>query len=260
MCGNCTAVNTTPGPDLNTPLTVVYQDDDFVVIDKPSGFHVHQPEMPRRRVAPEMTCLIRLRRQLDMYLYPVHRIDVATSGLLIFALKKEVASMMGRLFTEGRVEKEYLAIVRGHLPDEGHIDAELALDSTGDMVPAATSFRTLARVELAHAVGRRHTSARYSLARAHPHTGRFHQIRRHMARISHPIVGDAAHGDSHHNRFFRETLGLRGLWLRADRLSFKDSRSNQERVFQAPVASQWENAVCVLGWDPADLVQKPSDD
>ncbi|MCM2282113.1 MAG: pseudouridine synthase [Bdellovibrionaceae bacterium] len=251
-------MNFSPPLDPQAPFPIVFRDDDFVVIDKPSGFHVHQPELPRRRVDPELTCLVRLRRQVGEYLYPVHRIDVATSGLLLFALNKASASLMGRLFTEGLVEKEYLAIVRGYLPDSGLIQEPLALDSTGEMVPAQTSYVTLARTELSHAVGRRHASARYSLARVRPYTGRFHQIRRHMARISHPMVSDSTHGDSHHNRFFRETLGLRGLWLRADRLFFEDPRTGEQRRFQAPVSPAWTHAMQVLGWTSQDLVKDPS--
>lgn len=243
--------------DRTRPFVIVHQDEDFVVIDKPSGFHVHQPEPPRRRVDPELTCLSRLRRQIQAYLYPVHRIDVATSGLLLFALNKECASMMGSLFTAGRVDKDYVAIARGYLPDDGVIDEPLALDSTGEMVPARTSFVTLARVELPYAVGRRHSSARYSLARVRPHTGRFHQIRRHMARISHPLVSDSTHGDSHHNRFFRETLGLRGLWLRAASLAFDDPRSGERREFRAPVCGEWERALQVFGWSPELILFEP---
>ncbi len=239
------------------PLEIVARDDDFVVIDKPAGLHVHQPEPPRRRVPPERTCLFRLRRQIGAYLYPIHRIDAATSGLLVFALKKEVAAMMGRLFVASLVEKEYLAIVRGYLPADGRIDDDLALDSTGAPAPASTSFRRLAQAELPHAVGRRHASARYSLARAFPHTGRFHQIRRHMARLAHPVIGDSAHGDSHHNRFFRESLGLGGLWLRADRFSFVDPRDGASRVFQAPIAPGWRRAVEALGWPDELLLRSP---
>lgn len=224
---------------LRGPLSIVYRDDDFVVIDKPAGFHVHQPEFPRRRVPPGRTILHVLKRQLGEWLYPVHRLDVATSGTLVFALNKDTASMMGRLFTEGSVEKDYTAIVRGWLPDEGCIDQPLELDSTGDPAEALTYYRTRGRVELPYAVGRRHATSRYSLVDVYPRTGRFHQIRRHMARIAHPVVGDSTHGDSYHNRFFRETLGLPGLWLRATGLRFDDLRTGQRREFRVAESPAW---------------------
>ncbi len=227
---------------------ILYRDADFVAIDKPPGFHVHQPEMTLHRVAREQTVLYQLRQQIGEWLYPVHRIDVATSGVLLFALNKKTASQMGALFTAGKIEKKYRAIARGLLPDSGTIDIPLELDSTGDLVDAQTLYWTKARVELPYAVGKRHVTARYSLLEVHPKTGRYHQIRRHLARLSHPLIGDRAHGDSHHNRFFREKLDLGGLWLRATHLQFFDPRNGSSFELQAPPCPRWQNATTRLGF------------
>lgn len=221
------------------PFKILHQEEDFVAIEKPPGFHVHQPEFPRRRVSDDLICLTNLRDQLGLYLYPVHRLDAATEGVLIFALRKDTAAYFCRQFQDGLVRKTYFALVRGWLPDEGVIDVPLALDSTGELVHARTRFRTHAKIELPHAVGKKHKTARYSLAEARPETGRFHQVRRHFARLSHPLVGDRVHGDSHHNRFFRETLGLPGLWLKAKSIEFKHPTGGENMRIDSPWGERW---------------------
>lgn len=218
-------------------ISVLYQNDDFVAVHKPPGLHVHQPEMARRRVARELTLLWTLRRQIEKFLYPVHRLDVATEGVLVMAFDGKIAGQLQKEFKEGQVQKVYHAICRGWTEDEGRIEIPLERDSNGSLADATTTYRTLSRVELPYAVGKRYPTARYSLVEARPETGRWHQIRRHLARIHHPIVGDREHGDSHHSRFFRETLGLSGLWLRAAHLSFR--YRDIDHSFSAPLTERW---------------------
>jgi len=211
----------------STTFKILRHESDFIAIEKPPGFHVHQPEFPRRRVSRDVICLPLLRDQIDTYLFPVHRIDVATEGVLVFALNKPAAANLCRQFQDGKVKKTYFAVVRGWTDPEGAIDAPLALDSTEALAPSLTRYKTRARIELPYSVRPPHPTSRYSLVEAFPETGRFHQVRRHMARISHPLLGDAAHGDSHHNRFFRETLGLGGLWLAARSIEFQHPSSGE---------------------------------
>lgn len=228
---------------------VLKHEREFVAIIKPAGFHVHQPEFPRRRVPTSITCLPNLRDQLRSYLYPVHRIDVATEGVLLFALSKEAASSLCRQFQNGLVKKTYFAMVRGWTDDNGVIDVPLALDSTGIEVEALTRYRTHGRVELPFAIGKRHTTARYSLVEAWPETGRFHQVRRHFARLSHPLIGDAVHGDSYHNRFFRTQLALPGLWLKAKEIEFRHPASEQPVRIASPWGERWSNLFNTLALD-----------
>jgi tRNA pseudouridine65 synthase len=229
---------------------VLHHDEDMIAIVKPQGFHVHQPENPRRRFPHEVICLPNLRDQIQQYLYPVHRIDVGTDGVLIFALTKESASELCRQFQEGSVRKTYYAIARGWTEDSGLIDLPLELDSTDVPVESITRFETLDRVELPIAVGKRHSSARYSLVRVLPETGRFHQIRRHFARMSHPLVGDTVHGDSHHNRFFREHFGEKGLWLKAKSLEFRHPKQGNAIKIESPWTQRWHNVFEKIGWRP----------
>lgn len=226
MDSQTTETTSTPAaPEQRHPtrFSILVQDPSYVAIDKPSGFHVHQPEFPNKKVSREIVCLGLLRNQLRQYVYPVHRLDVGTSGILLFALSPESASKFGRAFSENRSRKTYYAVVRGYLrEDKARIEIPLESDSTGELYDAITDYEVVSRVELPFAVGKRHATTRYSLVKVSPITGRFHQIRRHFARLSHPIVGDCMHGDSYHNRFFREQLGVQGLMLRATALEIDE--------------------------------------
>lgn len=199
-------------------FSIVYQDDRVVVMDKPSGFHVHPPENCPEKVPRNKIVLHQLRDQIGHWVYPVHRLDVATSGLLMFALDSEAAGLLCRQFQKQEIKKTYWAVVRGYMPDQGLIDRPLELDSTGELVPCLTDYETLKKIELPFSVGKKYQSSRYSWLKVSPRTGRFHQIRRHMNRIAHPVIGDTDHGDSHHNRFFREDLNISGLCLRAQEI------------------------------------------
>lgn len=194
---------------------ILFQNDDIVAIDKPAGYHVHPPENSEILVPRSRVILYGLRKQIQKKLYPVHRLDVATSGVLLYALSSEQARDLNAELREGSAKKTYLTVVRGFVQPHGEITLPLELDSTKDLVPAHTEYQTLARIEFDVAVGKKFKTARYSLLEVHPHTGRYHQIRRHFNRISSPVVGDTDHGDSHHNRFFREQLDIQGLCLRA---------------------------------------------
>ncbi len=219
---------------LPTKFTVLAQDSTYIAIDKPSGFHVHQPEYPNKRVSREVVCLGLLRNQIGQYVYPVHRLDVGTSGILVFALSSESASKFGKAFRENRSQKTYYAVVRGYLKeDKARIEIPLESDSTGELYNAITDYEVVGKVELPYAVGKRYPTSRYSLVKVSPVTGRFHQIRRHFARLSHPVIGDCMHGDSHHNRFFREQLGIQGLMLRASILEI------DEPAVQINLTSVW---------------------
>lgn len=220
-------------------MQILFRDEHFVAVDKPAGYHVHPPEDSTYPVPRDKILLYQVRRLMKQHVFPVHRLDVGTSGVLLFALSSEAAGKMNKLFTERRTEKTYHAVVRGFVPDSGSIELPLELDSTGDLVEAKTTYRRLQKIELPVAVGKKFPTARYSWVEVTPHTGRFHQIRRHFNRISHPLLGDAAHGDSHHNQFFRNQLGIAGLCLKALRLQFTHPFSDQVLSIQAPECEKW---------------------
>lgn len=221
-----------------TSIKVLHQDENLIAVHKPSGFHVHPPELDAYRVKRDKIMLYVLKYQIKQKLFPVHRLDVGTSGVLLFALNSKTAGEMQAQIQKKIWQKKYHAVVRGWIPAEGEIDLPLELDSTGDLAESLTRYKNLAQIELDTPVGKKFPKARYSLIEVSPITGRFHQIRRHMQRISHPVVGDAQHGDSHHNRFFREKLSIAGLCLRATSLQF-EWQGNQFH-FQADHDEKWQ--------------------
>lgn len=227
-------------------VTVIHSDDRCAAIDKPSGLVVHRSEQS----ADRRTCMSLLRDHLGRHVYPVHRLDRGASGVLVFGLDPEAARRLGDSFASRRASKRYLAVVRGWAPEEGEVDRPLAREAGGVLDSARTRFRCLARTELPFAVGR-YATARYSLVSVEPETGRTHQIRRHLAGLSHPIVGDVTHGDSRHNRFFRERLGSRRLLLHAWRLVVPHPGSGVPLELEAPPRGALRRLLARLGWEAA---------
>lgn len=200
-------------------LPIIYQDDYLVAVNKPSGLLVHRSMIDKHETQFAMQIV---RDQVGQHVFPVHRLDRPTSGVLLFALSSDVARLLTEQFTQRQVVKAYYAIVRGYAPEHGHIDYPLKekLDKIVDKKadkdklpqPAQTDYENLAKFELPIPVGRYQT-ARYSLLRLIPKTGRKHQLRRHMAHIRHPIIGDTTHGDGKQNKMLRAEFGLDQLAL-----------------------------------------------
>ncbi len=220
-------------------LPIIYQDEAIVAIDKPAGLLVHRSLIDKRetRFAMQM-----VRDQIGQHVYTVHRLDRPTSGVLVFALSSDIARELGKQFEENTVSKEYSAIVRGYINDEGFIDYALKekLDKIADKnanqnkeaQSAQTLYRRLAQFELPYPVGR-YASARYSLVNLQPKTGRKHQLRRHMAHIRHPIIGDTTHGDGKQNKFARQQFHFQGLALNATRMSLRHPVTDKPLTIQA---------------------------
>jgi tRNA pseudouridine65 synthase len=158
---------------------------------------------------------------LNQYVYPVHRLDRPTSGVLLFALDPGTAGKLASLFEKREVQKTYLAIVRGQLDESGEINRPLKDAERHDQLAAeaATSYRRLAWAELNPQVSPL-VEKHYSLAEVTPHTGRMHQIRKHFRSIAHPIIGDTRYGKGDHNRLFRDVYGVGRLLLHASLLEF----------------------------------------
>ena len=233
-------------------LPILYQDEHIVIIDKPSGLLVHRSLIDKRetRFALQMT-----RDQIGQYVYPVHRLDKPTSGVLVMALSSEVAAQLTEQFTQKQVSKKYVALVRGYTDDNGTIDYPLQeqLDKIADKntkpdkpaQDAVTHYETLWKGEVPIPVGR-YSSARYSLVSLTPETGRKHQIRRHMKHIFHPIIGDTTHGDGKHNNMFREQFALSRLLLVAKEISFNHPESGESITISVPLGDEFERILTGL--------------
>ena len=232
-------------------LPILHRDEQVVVVDKPSGLLVHRSIIDRheRRFAVQI-----LRDQLGRRVYPAHRLDKGTSGALAFALDRESASMLATQFASGEVRKTYVAVVRGWPEPEGVIEHalepvpdDLLGTQAGGARDARTAFRTLATVELPHRVDRYPTS-RYALVELEPLTGRRHQLRRHLAHASHPIVGDSTYGKGKHNRLFRELYASQRLLLACTQLRFRHPVTGAPCTVDAPLAAEFAAVLRKLDW------------
>ena len=229
-------------------MDIVYRDERFFVIDKPEGLFVHPPEYSGFATPKSKICLYLLQDELGRAVFPVHRLDAPTSGLVLFTYDKDSTRELSRLFQDREMEKTYLAVARGHLEDEGVIDLPLEVKGFPEPNESATRYDSLARIEIDKPVGKKYPSARYTLLKVRPVTGRWHQIRRHFDRVSHPLLGDIEHGDSHHNRFFRDELGIRGLCLRAASLAFTHPWTGERIEISAPANEKWAKVSELFGY------------
>jgi tRNA pseudouridine65 synthase len=224
-------------------LPILYRDERLVVVDKPSGLLVHRSPIDRHETRFALQIL---RDQLGQRVYTIHRLDKGTSGVLAFGLDPEAAREYSAIFAQRTVTKTYVALVRGWPPPEGLIDRALVAvedDRSGPQSveprTSQTAFLRLATYELPVRVDRYPTS-RYALVELEPHTGRRHQLRRHLAGESHPIIGDSTYGKGGHNRLFREMFGVNRLLLACTRLEFvSPARPGPPLRIEAPLATEF---------------------
>jgi tRNA pseudouridine65 synthase len=232
-------------------LTVLWQDAHLVAIHKPAGWLVHRTGLDaheHRIVQPH------LRDQLGQWVYPVHRLDKGTSGVLLLALSPVAARACAEAFETRRVDKHYLALVRGWPPTDTLVDHALRPDDAPPDAPAQaalTRLRRLLTLNLPVPVDR-YPSTRAALVLAEPETGRRHQIRRHLKHLSHPIIGDATHGKGPVNRWWAGHLGLNRLWLHAWRLSLDHPVTGQplaiESALHLPDNTDWQALMATQPW------------
>jgi len=225
---------------IDQPLTVLHSDDRLVAVAKPAGLLVHPSGLDAHA---QQTALQLLRDQLGQWLWPLHRLDKATSGVLLFARSAEAAREWGLAFEQGRIAKRYLALVRGWPAEQGEIAQALARDpelpSLGqERLAAQTRYRRLACFEWPFSVDARHPTSRYALVEAEPLTGRRHQIRRHFKHIAHPLVGDTTHGKGAHNRAVAQWLGTARLWLHCEWMEVPTA-DGPLRI-TAPAGPEWQ--------------------
>src|SRR5690554_1165696 len=209
----------------DNPLIELYRDDWLLAVHKPAGLLVHRS--PIERHATEFA--LQYARQLNggQHVYPCHRLDRPTSGVLLFALDVNTASILGKAFMERKIQRTYWAMVRGWPAEQGLIDHALrehAVDRRlkGEALPlrqAVTKFKRLASVEIPVEV-EGYPQSRYSLLELYPQTGQKHQLRRHMQHMSHPIIGDTYYGRTKHNRYFAQRFGFSRLMLAATGMAF----------------------------------------
>jgi len=240
-------------------LEILYKDEYLVVINKPSGLLVHKSMIDKHEIYFAMKIL---RDQIGQYVYPIHRLDKPTSGVLLFALDKESTRLMSEQFMEHTNKKTYLAVVRGYTDESGLIDHALKykLDKIADKnanhdkedQEALTEYKSLARVEIPFRVGK-YNKTRYSLVEVKPKTGRKHQIRRHMKHISHHILGDTKYGRGEHNKLIREKFDCNRLLLHAFSLQITHPYSKEILTFRASFDDTFKSIFKSFDWESVDL-------
>jgi tRNA pseudouridine65 synthase len=237
--------SSTPNTPLdNSDINILYQDDFLVAINKPHGLLVH-----RTPIAKDATrfALQEVRNMVGKNVYPIHRLDRKTSGILLFALSEQVHKEMQAEFAARKVDKIYWAIVRGYTDDSGTIDYPLCNES-GKSQEAVTHYQTLDKAELPVPHGK-HATSRYSLVEIKPITGRTHQIRKHFAHIFHPIIADRTHGCNKQNRFFTHQWNMNTMLLHARKIHFEHPVTKKTVSLTAEVQSEFQRMMDMMQFD-----------
>lgn len=225
-------------------LEILFEDDDIIAINKPSGLLVH-----RTSIAADETvfALQLLRDQIAQQVSPVHRLDRPTSGVLLFSKNPDILPLLKEQFSDRTVGKTYLAIVRG-FPSLSNdcIDYPLTSERSGKLQEAITHYQVLSQAEIPFDTTGRYPTSRYSLLELRPETGRTHQIRRHLAHLRHYILGDTTHGDNKQNQFFERQFGLTNLLLHASELRFTHPLSSKEIKIQASIPAHFQHIISQL--------------
>ncbi|WP_318440010.1 tRNA pseudouridine(65) synthase TruC [Photobacterium leiognathi] len=242
-------------------LEILYRDEYLIAVNKPAGMLVHRSWLDSHETVFVMQTL---RDQIGQHVFPLHRLDRPTSGVLLFGLSSEIAAEMMPMFAGRDMHKTYHAVVRGWIKEAAVLDYPLKveLDKIADKnaseekeaQPAVTAYEPLATVETDIAVGRYSTS-RYCLVEMKPETGRKHQLRRHMHHLSHHIIGDVNHGDGRHNRMFREHYDCHRLMLHASRLQFAHPITGEPIDIRADIDETWQRVMSVFNWSSDLLVR-----
>ncbi len=236
-----------------TELPILWRDEHLIAIHKPAGWLVHRTGLD----AGETRFIVQtLRDQLGgQHVYPAHRLDKGTCGVLLLALHPEAARGLAMSFASHAVEKRYLALVRGWAPTEVEVDHPLRPDDTPPDTPAQsahTRLRRLATLDWPESADPGFATTRASLVEARPTTGRRHQIRRHLKHIAHPILGDATHGKGPLNRWWAQRLGQQRLWLHAWRLQIAHPMTGE--MLDLHSGLQWDgHRLTVVPSGPPDL-------
>jgi len=210
------------------PPRVAYSDDEIVIVEKPP----HEPTTPQGEYSGSLLSRVRLLPGCDQAV-PVHRLDVGTSGLVIFARKAALVTPWAEALAAATGRKIYLAASRGRTPSKGAITRELR--DEGRVLPARTRYRWLGG------------AGGHSVLRVIPEHGRTHQIRRHLAAIGHPVLGDERYGHAPTNRFFEEKHGLDRTFLHCIRLELNHPKTGERLIVETPLPGDLRLALSRCG-------------
>ncbi len=237
-------------PNPQAALAVLYQDEGLVFVDKPSGSPSH-PLAPGESGTVANALVARFPECASASIEPreaglCHRLDTATSGVIVAARDRQTWTRMRQAFSHGEIDKRYLALVAGPIADEGEIEVPLRHRSSGAasrVEPALPGQVGARRAKSSfRVVGR---AADYALVEVRIHTGVLHQVRAHLAAIGAPVVGDALYGG-------RSDPGLGRFFLHARSLELDHPKTRRRLRIQSSLPSELARALARIGIRPAD--------
>ncbi len=220
-------------------MKILKKTKTYCIVHKPAGMVVYADTKADQKVSAQF----HLQQQLGQKVFPIHRIDKSTCGVLIYAFNQQKANQLATLFKEKKVEKTYLAFVHGQAPEELRVDQPLKKHKQKLTEVAVTNISTLESIEMIARGETRH----YSLVKASPETGRYHQIRRHLKMIKCPIVGDQTYGNSWNNDYFQSEYGIDRALLCAISIAFVDPQTKENVLVTTKPDMDFSNLLNKLG-------------
>ena len=218
-------------------LEIIFKDSYCLLVTKPNNVLVHHAHHSRNKI-DEKSLVQLIEDQLGSRYFPIHRLDRKTSGIILLASKKEYVSTFQALFTNKEIKKVYYGVVRGYSQENRIIDSPVKGRDALVYKEAETYLKRLDKIELNIPV-KPYDSSRYSLVELTPTTGRMHQLRIHMNKLSTPLINDAKYGDKNHDTMYGEQFGWTNLFLHAGSLAFTHPFSNQELVLKSLFPNDW---------------------
>lgn len=222
-------------------IQILFQDPYILAVHKPNNILVHHSVMANNQLE-EKSLVQLLHDELEAKYYPIHRLDRKTSGIILFAKQKEYVREFQELFINNQIQKTYVGLVRGFIPEEGKIDSPVKGRDANVHKEALTYYKRIKTFEVPIKVGL-YEKSRYSLVELNPKTGRLHQLRIHMNKISHPLIGDPKYGDRFHNRMFEEKLYNEAMFLHAKTLIFTHPFTKETLQLETEFPDNWTTVI-----------------
>lgn len=228
-------------------IEIVFEDAYILCVNKPNNMLVHHAHHSRN-VAEETSLLQHIENTKGIKTYPIHRLDRKTSGIILLAKETTYVAKFQELFTNDLIEKTYYGVVRGFSPEAKKIDSPVKGRDANVHKEALTYLKTLNNITLNIPV-KPYDSSRYSLVELLPKTGRMHQLRVHMNKISHPLIGDTKYGDKNHDIMFDENFGWKNMFLHAGKLVFTHPFTSENLTLKTTFPKDWLALFDKFDWE-----------
>ena len=227
-------------------LEIIYQDNYCLLVTKPNNVLVHHAHHSRNKIEEESLIQL-IENQFGKRYYPIHRLDRKTSGIILLASKREYVASFQALFTNNEIQKIYYGVVRGFSQDNKIINSPVKGRDALVYREAENHLNCLDKIELNIPV-KPYDSSRYSLVELKPKTGRMHQLRIHMNKVSTPLINDAKYGDKNHDLMYAKEFGWKNLFLHAGSLEFIHPFTNKKLILKSSFSEDWIQLFQEFSW------------